>query len=484
MNILNLLIKKKHITGIEINNDAIRIAYFRPKKGFIKKTLHKKETESELMLIEEPVSATIIKNGVVIDKEFLGKVLKDIWTKAMLSSNYAIVSIPEEKIYSRIFPFPKTSSENQLTEAINLAINFQLPSKRNDIYVGWENAGDSHTINEILISSIDKNIANDYIDALNFAGIKILALESHIASIARSIKLKLGQTTQITKRNSDSTTIFILKDGSMRFSRVIPNTIAKEKDFLQKESNNIKTFFETEKKVSVTEINLNETPIRDIYLKYPELNDLSKELQSKWLISMGAAIRGKIQKGKDNQISLLSIGTAEAYAYQKINTFIELIRNLTIAISIFFLLTFTGAYLFIYSIAEPINKTNISIPLLPKQESIIKNENLIKKVNNLTEISKTILYKTPTWSVLLEDINSRIIQGIIISNFSVTSVNDLMRLVGIAKDRETLNKFKNTLQESIYLTSVDLPITNLEQKGNIPFSMSFRLKDPNMLYYK
>ena len=215
MNILNLLTKEKDIAGIEINDKVIRVAYFRPKKRFLSK-INPKETdlpENELVLIEEPIAPNIIQEGVVLNKEILGKKLKNIWTKAKLSSNYAIVSIPEDKVYSRIFPFPKTVNDSQLVDAINLTIDFQLPVKKDDVYVGWENAGDSHVINEVLISTIPKTVANSYIEALNYAGIKVLALETHIASIARSAKIKLGQATLFTKKNADGATVFILKDG-------------------------------------------------------------------------------------------------------------------------------------------------------------------------------------------------------------------------------------------------------------------------------
>ena len=102
----------------------------------------------------------------------------------------------------------------------------------------------------------------------------------------------------------------------------------------------------------------------------------------------------------------------------------------------------------------------------------------------MTEASRVILSTTPHWSILLEDINSRVISGILITNFSAVSIAEHMSMTGTAKDRNTLNLFKKSLQDSIYLTEVELPIKNLEQKVDIPFSISFRLNDPSMLYYK
>ena len=486
MNIINLLIKEKHIVGVEISGNVIRIAYFRSGKKMSKKASpdNTQLPEHELVLIEESIPTNTISEGVVINKELLGKTLKSVWTKAKLNANYAVVAIPENKIYSHIFPFPKTVNTSRLEEAINLAIDFQLPIKKSDAYIGWEHAGNSHVINEIFISLIPKTIADGYIETLHYAGIKLLALESHLASIARSIKLNQSQATLLTKKNPDGTTIFILQDGAICFSRTLPATFIKEDDVLINETEHIKTSFESEKKISVGELLLTQAAIRDEYLAYPEFNGSTPELQSKWLIAIGAAMRGKIPKGKDNYISFLPVGTAQAYAYQKTTTFITLIRNIIIGVSIFFLFTFFAAYLFIFFLLQTSHKTNsnASIPLISQDR--LQEEARIKRINLMIQGSQTILSTTVNWSTLLDDIYPRVIDGIFVTNFSVTSVNDQIVITGIAKNRNTLNEFKKSLQMSPYVTEVNLPIKNLEQKGDIPFSISFRLNDPHMLYYQ
>ena len=480
MNIFNLLTKKKHIVGIEISDTAIRFAYFNDKKGFNKKIQHNKK---ELVLIEEILEENIVSGGIVIDKKSLSKTLEKMLTKAKLKSSYAIVSIPEDKVYSHIFPFPKTENQAQLKEAINLAMNFELPIKKEDAYIGWENACDSNTINEILISTIPKNIADEYINALYSANIKILALESHLLSIARSAKFKFNETILFTKINPKESTIFIVKDRSIRFSRTISTTFFKENDFLKNEVSRVKTWFESEKKVSVSEQSLENATVKDEYMEYMKENGITPELQSKWLIALGTNIRGEIIEGEDKQISLLPIGTAEAYAYQKITIFITMLRNMTIGVSMFFLFTFFIVYLFILSLSQINNNTNsgISTSVYP---DISQKEAFIKNVNSIISASKEIITSSPNWSILLDEINSRIINGISVSNLSVSSIGEKISLAGIAKDRNTLNQFKKTLQESTYFMTVELPITNIGQKIDIPFLISFSLKDPNMLYNK
>lgn len=334
----------------------------------------------------------------------------------------------------------------------------------------------------MLISAVLKNIIHDYTLSLDQAGIKILALESHLASIARVAAVEPDKAILITKSNPHETTVFVLKDGVIYFSRTIPAVFVTEEAFLLKEIDHIKTSFEAEKKIPVTKLDLAEVLIKNEYAQQPELKKLNTKQQSAWLASVGAALRGEILKGNDDHISLLSIGTAEAYLYQKMATFITLIRNMTVGISLFFLCAFTAIYVFIFSLPQITQSAHLNISPSIVSKDMVEIENLIKNTNEISRVSAEILSITPKWSMLLDDINAHIINGVLITNFSAPSVADTMSLVGTAKDRNTLNELKKSLQKSIYVTEVELPITHLEQKGDIPFSISFRLKDPLMLY--
>ena len=127
MNISHLLVQKKNVVGIEISDSLIRIAFFRTHKNLSGNKKRKDSTQDEeLVLIEEPIAANVIDNGVVVDKDLLAKILRVLRSKIKIDTNYAIVSIPDDKIYSRIFSFPKSINESRLPEAMRLAINFFL----------------------------------------------------------------------------------------------------------------------------------------------------------------------------------------------------------------------------------------------------------------------------------------------------------------------------------------------------------------------
>ncbi len=495
MKLLNLLTKEKRVAGIEISDSVVRIAFLRPlkktrgKKVFAPNTINIQNYE--LILIEEPIAANIIVQGVVADKVLLGKTLKNIWIKAKLRTDYAIVAIPDDKIYSRIFSFPKTIGGTRLTEAMNLAIGFQLPMKTEDMYLDWERTQGAAFSNEILLSTIPRTVAHGYVEALDVAGIKTLAVESHLASIARAIKHEPGHTAIFTKKTPDGATVFVVKNGLLRFSRTFPSQFISE-DKIPEEVEKIKSALEaatkevsvhgTSKIESVTVQDLLSCHYRDDYSTFPELSD-SKETKFKWQIALGAVIRGQIPEGEDNIISLLPVGTEEAYAYQKATSFVTLIRNMTVVVSVFFIFAFLAAYLFMLSLSQGSSRTITTLSTEAASLELLAKVAWVEHMNALTGTAIVILSGTPLWSMIIDEVNAHIIDGVVISNFSAQSITERMSLTGIAKDRATLNLFKKSLQGSTMFSEIDLPTTNIAQKGGVPFTVTFRLIDPYAVYY-
>ena len=495
MNLLNLLTKEKRVAGIEISDSVVRIAFFRSngkkksRAGIHLVALDKPQTETatpaeahepddELILIEETIAPNIIADGVVVDIDLLASTLKEIWGKAKLGTDYAIVAIPDDKIYSRIFSFPKSVTEERLTEAMRLAITFQLPIKTEDAYLDWERTPGTATTNEILLSTIPRDVADGYVQALEKAGIKTLALESHLAGIARAVKLAPGETTIFSKKTPDGATIFALRDGILRFSRTFPAHFVQEAE-LHNEVNKVKEAIASETKGAVKEQELVKANVRDEYSNREEMS----EPKSKWLVALGGAIRGRIPEGKDNLVSLLPVGTEEAYSYQRATTFIVLMRNLVISISIFFVSAYLVTYVSMLSLLQKGAQqvTTLSSSVIPPE--LVEKEKLIGEINAITETGSMFLAQVPIWSVVLTELVLRTPDGITISTFSAPNFTDRFSLVGNARNRETLNNYKKTLQESAMLSEVELPLTNLDKEESVPFSISFRLKDPSAIYF-
>lgn len=479
MNLLNLLTKEKRVAGIEISDSVVRIVFFRPNEKIKDKSTKETAVYEDLILIEEPIASNIIADGVVIDIDLLAETLKVIWKNANLGTNYAIVAIPDDKIYSRIFSFPKSVTEERLTEAMRLAISFQLPIKTEDAYLDWERTHGTTTTNEILLSTIPRDVAEGYVQALDKAGIKTLALESHIASIARAVKLSQGETTIFSKKTPDGATVFALRDGILRFSRTFPSRFVPENE-LRNEINKIKEAITSGTKEEIKEQELVNAEVRAEYAERKEIT----APKSKWLVALGAAIRSKIPDGKDNLISLLPVGTEEAYSYQRATTFIVLMRNLVISVSIFFVSAYLVTYISMLSMLQKGTErvTTLSASAIPPE--LAEKEKLINDVNTITETGSAFLSQMPMWSIVITELVTRTPDGITISTFSAPNLTEKFSIAGNAKNREMLNNYKKVLQVSPMLSNIELPLTNLDMEENIPFSVSFRLKNPNELYFK
>lgn len=495
MNLLNLLTQEKHVAGIDISDSVVRIAFFRAQKkkrgkqvesslrqgreSADSKSKVKSEEEDELILIEEPIAANIIADGVVVDVDLLGKTLKNIWTKAELGTDYAIVAIPDDKVYSRVFSFPKSVDGGRLTEAMRLAISFQLPMKTEDVYLDWERTGGTTSTNEILLSTVPQTVAQGYVAALDAAGIKTLALESHLAAIARAVKTTPGVTTLFSEKTPDGATIFALKDGILRFSRTFPLRFVSE-DKIPHETEKIKGALMTDTKGEIAEQELIHAEIRDEYAGRTEITSP----KSKWLVALGTAIRGRIPEGEDNLVSLLPIGTEEAYAYQRATTFATLLRNLVVGVSIFFIVAYLATYLFMISLTKNTTEQMTTITAGAVSPELAEKEQRVKDINALTETGAGFLAQMPTWDVVLTELVARTPSGVTISSFSAPAFTGGMSISGSAVNRTVLNSYKKILQDSPLLAEVDIPLTNLEKKDALPFTASFRLKDPSALYYK
>lgn len=484
MNLFNLLTKEKTVAGLEIDDSAVRVAFFplHPKNNFLYNKKDNEDIKQKLIVLEEPLPANVVSEGVVVNRVLLAKTIKSILTKAKLNTDYAIVAIPDDQIYLRIFSFPKTVDESRIKEAMSLSSSFQLPIKTEDVYLDWEQIKSNKSVNEVLLSAIPKTVANGYIEALNLAGVKPIALESHLSSIARAIKTDSDEATIFTKETDDDATVFLLKERTVRFSRAIPTRFISKNKF-KEEVKKIKSSFEAEMSKDakpITVVDIDSASIRDEYANLTELT----EPKTKWLVALGAAIRGSIPEGADKMISLLPIKTEDAYAYHKAETFAELVRNVTIGISIFFITAFLFVYFFILSLSQNVNQSIASSSTETISSEIISKEGFINNVNSLTNTSKVILSETPTWSIFLDEIHRLSTQGIIISTLGASSLTSPISMNGTAKDRATLNMFKKTLQESPMLTDITIPITNIGQRENITFSVSFRIKEPSKLYYK
>lgn len=433
MNLINVFTREEPIAGLEISETYLRLAILGLK-------------------VEEALT-----NGVSKTES-----LKNLLKKSKTKVRYVIVSVPADNSYSRIFSFPKSLAGEKLEETMKLTVGFQLPVKLEDIYLDWEKVETKDKEkNEIFLAAMPKTTINDYINVLNAAELKPVAIELHPQSFLRVMDLENDKTVLVKMMSKTSVGIFIIKNRVLRFSRILPENFLDEAK-LELEVRKITDFYESENGPIAQSIKFGEP--------------------DKWLISTGAATRGLLPRSKDTLISLMPIGTEQAYEFQKAVAFIEFLSSLAVGFAIFFSAAFLAIWLLIVSVQQQtLNQLEI-LSSLPLPQDTVELENKALKFNTLVNFSSDIIKTLPRWSFVIEELRLKTLPAISLTNVSLSSTSETINIIGIAKDRDQLNLFKKNLESSTLFREIILPLTNLEQEENIPFSISFKLKEPQKLY--
>lgn len=112
------------------------------------------------------------------------------------------------------------------------------------------------------------------------------------------------------------------------------------------------------------------------------------------------------------------------------------------------------------------------------EQSIYKEldeyERVIKEFNGDVAAIKDISDKHLQWSKYLSTVASLMPEGVSISDMSTKEYQ--VFLVGEAKNRESMMKFKEALEGSACFESVNVPLSNLVAKENIEFQVDVTLK--------
>jgi type IV pilus assembly protein PilM len=198
--------------GVEICNNCIKYVELYNLKG----------TVSLKKFGEVPLSANIIKDGDILNKNSLVKALIEV--KKNITSNFVKVSIPEEKTYIFDVEIPKEAKKN-IREALEFKIEENVPLKLEEVSFEYEelkNSKNNSNNISVNVSVIPKSIIDDYTEVLNQADIYPVAFEVESKVIADAVISKKDRNNYIiVKIKENSTVLIAVIDGIVRFSSSI-----------------------------------------------------------------------------------------------------------------------------------------------------------------------------------------------------------------------------------------------------------------------
>lgn len=93
-----------------------------------------------------------------------------------------------------------------------------------------------------------------------------------------------------------------------------------------------------------------------------------------------------------------------------------------------------------------------SLTTVNTQGDFITLENKATQFNELVGASSNLVKIIPNWSVLIEDLKGRVTEGIVITELSLPSPEQILTIKDTAQSRKQLNGFKKFLDESRFLS--------------------------------
>jgi len=460
---LHRLLNKQDVVGLEITDDFIRIAFL----------VTKKQKPDAPTLIEVPLAQNIIVNGVIQDQIELTKIITSVLNKYNNIPRYAVLSLPAQIIYSHVLYLPQSVNEQKIREAVSVFTRFQLPFSALSAYIGHEISSLPNKQKAILITAAARSTIDGYLAVLGKAGVKLIAAEPSALSITRATS-PTPESVLLKQEFSTRTEYAIMCDGYIRHSSVTAknNEDKKKKKGDDKEIDRLKEFYESETNLHVTTVvtTAELVPNQAVAAFFPQ-----QKPDPQWFASLGGALRGLTPRALDTGTSVLPLGAAEAYLYQKVTTYAEVLAGLTIGILTVMCFFFGGVLFFTSSLKQQIISSAAS-SLSPATTPDYKAaEQRVRDINTLTTASHTFLNSSLRNTSIVSRLTQIIPPTITVNILSITSDKDPVLITGIATDRPALNAFRETLDGIAYIYDVQMPLNNLNKKETVPFTITLRI---------
>jgi type IV pilus assembly protein PilM len=169
-----------------------------------------------------PFGVVSNENTEYIDQ--LAQALKDAVKDAGIKTKYAVASIPESAIFSRLIETPRVP-EKDLPDVVYWEAKQYLPIPIDEVqldYLVINKEDDESSDLKILIVAAPKNLVNIYVTVIKKAGFEPVALETEAVAISRAVSFKTGMDNAfIVDMGAQSTDISIMNNGRPVFSQSI-----------------------------------------------------------------------------------------------------------------------------------------------------------------------------------------------------------------------------------------------------------------------
>lgn len=443
--------------------------------------------------------AGAIADGMPKDKAVLTAALLHFvqTNRDIFKSKYVILSLPSARVFTDVMKFPPLAKE-QINESIALSLRSRalFPISPEELYYDWQPLAHHHDMlsEEVLVSFALRHTIDEYMDVCEQAGLAPLAFETPQMSLTRAIANFKEKPGLILRLLDEGVELSIVVSGDLHFSRFIAmphdlKSLDEFKRFVKDEVFRTLSFFEVERpEATVSQCvllsyfsqkgDIAEYLAKELSLTVEQTKlNRPTELSDSWVAAYGAALRGLVPRDQDTIVSLMAVGTEEAYRVRRLRAYVSLWADIVNATAVLFVALFAGA-LFFFGYLERSTGTQLA----PRGQAAGVHAEVDALTSNVSRFNSAVSQLAAV-DARITHLSSRLARmqptlehdGITITNLSAQPPGNIITISILAKTRDGALSFRRSLETSGIYERVDMPFLSVIQLADIQTNITLTL---------
>lgn len=208
---------KSDIFGLDIGSTSIKAVWLN----------HEKETFSFLSALSCQAPIPGLQSESPFDHQEVAQAINKLITDAKIYTNKVSIALAENHIFTKVIDMP-VLSDKELSSAIYWEAEEHIPAPIDTLSLAWSILKKPPQVNtsqrmQVLLVAAPLKLIKKYQSILELAGLSVVAIESEMLSIIRSLfRTPSSPTSIILNIGTLSTSIAIVQSGVINFNYSIP----------------------------------------------------------------------------------------------------------------------------------------------------------------------------------------------------------------------------------------------------------------------
>jgi type IV pilus assembly protein PilM len=439
-----------------------------------------------LKMAEVQIPPNVISNSDIIDPQVFSDKVVELVKKGKINTPYVAVCFPEVFAYTRGHMIPVIPIE-EINEAVSWQTKNLFPFPPEDLYFDWKIMQKNEKEYQLAVVAIQKVLLDQFVKALQSAGLKPLRFEPDAAALSRLLKLNIKEHALMIDIHPQGAYVTLVEGDKSLFTTAVqynpgdlPEAFLKSIDQSLIEINSYykdKGILDEKSTVVVVTGDLgSENWVAHLKTILPyNVQMLTTKLPNHtYNKAYAAAVSGIAPPLDELSINLMPTELQKKYDLQRSEQYVNALL-LRIIIFMVFMCIFSGLTLVLTTWQKQL--TDNQIKMMESQMRVRPKgvENVLQlnaQAKTITELSKSRITPKDKFASIYEMVPA----GITLTLIDYDDRRMQFKLSGVSDTRESLISFKGILEKSKFFTKIDLPLGTLESSVRVPFLITFSIK--------